>query len=71
VIEALGESLQVYVCGVHAAVKLGPWLSVHVACRDRDGFDALLPARLCHVDRVLMKDDRVVVRESHAATTEP
>ena len=70
-VEALGEGLEVDVGGVHAPVELGPRLPVHVASRDRDGFDAPLPARLCHVDRVFMKDDRVVVREGDAATAQP
>ena len=65
-VESLGEGLEVDVGGVHVPVELGPRFGTDLARGDGHRLDALLAARLRHVDRVFVEDDRVVVRERDA-----
>ena len=70
VVETLGEGLEVHVGRVHVAVELGSRLVADLARGNRDGRDSPFAASLGHVDRVLVEDHRIVVRERDAAAAE-
>ena len=69
-IEPLRERLQVDIGRIHRPVEFCARLRADFACSDSDRFDSHFPASLRHVNRVLHKDHRVVVREGDTAATQ-
>jgi hypothetical protein len=68
VIKLLREPLEIDVGGVHVPVELRPRLGADVAGGDGHGFHSDVVTGLRHVDRILVKNHRIVVGERHAAT---
>ncbi len=66
VIELLCETLEIDVRSVHVGVELSAWFGIHVPGGDSDRADPPLPGRVSDVDRVFVKDDRIVVGEGDA-----
>src|ERR1039458_4259735 len=70
-VEVLAEGFEIDVGGVDVGVELAAWLAADIARADRHCVDASLMADVRHVDRVLVEDHRIVVRERDASAPEP
>jgi hypothetical protein len=69
-IEPLGEGFEVHIGGIHIPEELGPGFVADIACRHRYGLNASFTTGLCHINRIFVKDDRIVIGVGHAPTTE-
>ena len=69
-VEALGKRLEVHIGRIEVMIQLGARFGAHVAGGDRDGTHAPLATGSRHIDRVLEKDDRIVVGERDTSTPE-
>ena len=64
------ESLEIHIGRVHVSIELLSGRITHISCCHRDRFDASLAAGLRRIDGILVKDDRIVIREGNRAAAE-
>ena len=69
-IKRIGERFKIDICRVHVPVKFWTGIIGDVAGGHRDGFDPALATRLCHVNRVLGEDHRIIVSKRDRSTPE-
>jgi hypothetical protein len=70
-IETLGKGLQINIGSIHVVVEVPAWLVADISSRHCHRLDISFVTSLRDVDRVLVEDDGIVVRERHAGATEP
>ena len=71
VIKRVGEGLQIDICRIHVPIKLRTRIISDVASCYCDRFDSVFAAGLCHVDRILGENDRIVVSERDRPAAQP
>src|SRR5205823_1832114 len=69
-IKGVSECFKIDICRIHVPVKLRTRVVGNIAGSDSDRLDSTLATSLCHIDRVLGEDNRIIVGESDRSAAE-
>ena len=70
VIKGICKGFEIDICRIHVLVKLRPRVIGNVAGSNGDRLDFTLATSLCHIDRVLGEDNRIIVGEGNRSAAE-